>query len=82
MKSYSRKKKIEKKPLEGRKYAQIAPQSITLKAESCGFTELHEDISRVLSQEVSYRLREIVHVCILNYLIIVSTIISLYVLKY
>lgn len=52
-------KKPEKKVPEGRKYAQIAPESVKIKAECVGIDDLDDAVAKALSEEVSYRLREI-----------------------
>ncbi|XP_049782970.1 uncharacterized protein LOC126184581 [Schistocerca cancellata] len=53
-------KKPEKKVPEGRKYAQIAPESIKIKGECVGVDDLDDAVAKALSEEVSYRLREII----------------------
>jgi hypothetical protein len=58
----SHKKKPEKKSGESRKYAQISYDSISVAAESNGISALSEDIRKQLAEDVSYRLREVIHV--------------------
>jgi hypothetical protein len=58
----SHKKKTEKKSGESRKYAQISYDSISFVAETNGLTALSEDIRNQLAEDVSYRLREVIHV--------------------
>ncbi|KAJ9590983.1 hypothetical protein L9F63_015989 [Diploptera punctata] len=59
----SHKKKTEKKSGEGRKYGQISYDSVVAAAESNGITGLQEDVAKQLAEDVSYRLREIIHKC-------------------
>lgn len=47
---------------EEKKYAQISPDSIEALAESVGIANLSLDVSRALSEDVSYRTRELAHV--------------------
>lgn len=58
----SHKKKTDKKSGESRKYAQIQCDSITVTAEANGVSVLGEDIRKQLAEDVSYRLREVIHV--------------------
>jgi len=58
----SHKKKTNKKSGESRKYAQIPCDSIAVTAEANGISVLGEDIGRQLAEDVSYRLREVIHV--------------------
>jgi hypothetical protein len=58
----SHKKKTEKKSGESRKYAHISYDSISFVAEANGLTTLNEDIRNQLAEDVSYRLREVIHV--------------------
>ncbi|XP_069678200.1 TAF6-like RNA polymerase II p300/CBP-associated factor-associated factor 65 kDa subunit 6L [Periplaneta americana] len=57
------KKKTEKKSGESRKYAQISCDSIIAAAEANGISAVSEDISKQLAEDVSYRLREVIHNC-------------------
>ena len=56
------KNKAEKKSGENRKYAQIPYDSIVTAAETNGITGLQEEVAKQLAEDVSYRLREIIHV--------------------
>jgi hypothetical protein len=58
----SHKKKTEKKSGESRKYAQISYDSISFAAEANGLIALSDDIINELAEDVSYRLREVIHV--------------------
>jgi hypothetical protein len=58
----SHKKKTEKNSDESRKYAQIPYDSISVAAETNGISALSEDIKKQLAEDVSYRLREVIHV--------------------
>lgn len=55
---------VEKKVSEGRKYAVLAPESVKIIAESCGIVGLNQDVATTISQDVSFRLNEIIHVSI------------------
>jgi hypothetical protein len=63
-KASSHKKKDDKRPTEGRKYAQIPKESVALYAESV-VERIGDEISKPLAEDVSYRLREVLHVSIL-----------------
>lgn len=63
-KSPSHKKKEEKRSTEGRKYAQIPKESIVLYAETV-VERIGDDIAKPMAEDVSYRLREILHVSLL-----------------
>jgi hypothetical protein len=58
----SHKKKTEKKSGENRKYAQISYESVSCAAETNGLIALSEEIRKQLSEDLSYRLREVIHV--------------------
>ena len=58
----SHKKKTENKSGESRKYGQIPYDSVVTAAETNGITGLQEDVAKQLAEDVSYRLREIIHV--------------------
>lgn len=58
----SHKKKTEKKSGESRKYAQISYDSISCAAETNGLISLSEEVRKQLAEDVSYRLREVIHV--------------------
>jgi hypothetical protein len=58
----SHKKKTEKKSGESRKYAQISYESVSVAAETNGISALSEDVRKQLAEDVSYRLREVIHV--------------------
>jgi hypothetical protein len=64
----SHKKKTEKKSGESRKYAQISYDSISAAAEANGISALSEDIRKQLAEDVSYRLREVIHVSYVQFL--------------
>ncbi|KAG8234189.1 hypothetical protein J437_LFUL007349, partial [Ladona fulva] len=56
-------KKDEKKSGEVRRYAHISADSITTAADSIGISNLSEDVPKRLADDVSYKLREIIHKC-------------------
>jgi hypothetical protein len=58
----SHKKKSEKKSGESRKYGNISYDSVSCAAETNGLLALSEEIRKQLSEDVSYRLREVIHV--------------------
>jgi hypothetical protein len=58
----SHKKKTDKKSGESRKYAHIPCDSVSVTAEANGVSALSEDIKKQLAEDVSYRLREVIHV--------------------
>lgn len=45
-----------------KRYAVISPDSISLIADSAGITDLTEEAIAGLAEDVSYRIREVVHV--------------------
>ncbi|XP_071450392.1 TAF6-like RNA polymerase II p300/CBP-associated factor-associated factor 65 kDa subunit 6L [Hetaerina americana] len=59
----SHRKKEEKKAYDGRRYAQISSDSVNAAADSVGISSLSEESSKRLADDVSYRLREIIHKC-------------------
>ncbi|XP_046401069.1 TAF6-like RNA polymerase II p300/CBP-associated factor-associated factor 65 kDa subunit 6L [Ischnura elegans] len=59
----SHRKKEEKKPGEGRRYAQISVDSVNAAADSIGISSLSEEAAKRLADDVSYRLREVIHKC-------------------
>lgn len=56
-------KKKSDKTLEGRKYAVVSAQSVLILAESCGLVGLSEDLASKIGEDVTYRLRELIHSC-------------------
>lgn len=56
-------KKVED-PQNIRHYAVISPESIKVMAESTGICDLSEEVSASLAEDISYKLREVVHVSI------------------
>lgn len=53
------------KPRTEKKFIQISPESIELIADSAGYTNLPEILSKSLAEDTSYRLRELIQVYIL-----------------
>ena len=56
-------KKEEKRGIgEEKKYVQLPPETVQLLSEASGIDNLNPNISRALSEDVSYRTRELAHV--------------------
>eukprot|EP00095_Tigriopus_kingsejongensis_P010017 maker-scaffold1048_size67263-snap-gene-0.20 protein:Tk10017 transcript:maker-scaffold1048_size67263-snap-gene-0.20-mRNA-1 annotation:"hypothetical protein LOTGIDRAFT_118839" len=56
--------KMEEKPhLEEKRYVQLPPETVRILAQSSGFEDINPSIARALSEDVSYRTRELAHVC-------------------
>ena len=51
-----------KKDKDEKKFAQIAPETIQHLADSVGLSNVSPDIMRSLSEDASYRARELAHV--------------------
>ena len=51
-----------KKGTDEKKYVQFAPETVSIIAESLGIANLNSNISRALSEDVSYRCRELANV--------------------
>ncbi len=54
--------KKEKGHHEDKKFVQLPPETVDDLAESVGINNLNQNISRALSEDVSYRARELAHV--------------------
>lgn len=52
-------KKEEKKVAEEKKFVQFAPETVSVIADSAGATAINTNIARALSEDVSYRCREL-----------------------
>ncbi|XP_063241824.1 TAF6-like RNA polymerase II p300/CBP-associated factor-associated factor 65 kDa subunit 6L [Bacillus rossius redtenbacheri] len=58
-----RRKRDDKKPAESSKYYVISSESVAITGESIGISELNSDVTKALSEDVSYRLREVIFNC-------------------
>ena len=47
-----------------RKYGYISTKSVLTMAEAAGFSGLQEDVAKNLAEDVTYRLRYIIQVCV------------------
>ncbi|TRY71984.1 hypothetical protein TCAL_03953 [Tigriopus californicus] len=52
-----------KASFEEKRYVQLPPESVHILAETVGIDSLNPNVSRALSEDVSYRTRELAHVC-------------------
>lgn len=60
---------------EEKKYAQVSNESIQTWAETLGITELSSDVSRTLGADVTYRLHQVLNVCLILIFVILLPII-------
>ena len=58
-------RKSQKEP---QRYTILPKSSIQLSAESIGLEKLSDDVIEIVCQDVNYRLRELVQVCIVKFL--------------
>jgi hypothetical protein len=63
--AHKRKDEKDRKHAEARKYAQIPKESIQLYSETV-VEKIGDDIARPLAEDISYRLREVIHVSIVG----------------
>lgn len=56
----------EKKLINNRRYAIISKDSVKAYGESSGHSGVSDEVAAVLAEDVIYRLREIVQVCIFH----------------
>ena len=52
----------ERRTMEDRRYAVLSSQTVKMFAESVGLADLSDDVVDLLSEDVTYRLRELVQV--------------------
>jgi len=52
--------------LRERRYAVLSKETVQIYAESVGISDLTEDVSSQLAEDVSYRLRDIIQVRIMS----------------
>lgn len=66
----SKKKKVDRKLTEEvvGKYRFICPQFVKGAAETIGISNLPDDVSQILAEDVTYRLRSVVQVGFMKYL--------------
>lgn len=55
---------MERKPsFEEKRYVQLPPESVHILAETVGIDNLNQSVSRALSEDASYRTRELAYIC-------------------